>query len=61
VVEGQPSGRTILAGTVSRDDLTAVTMRHPSARMKLKLMGIRYEAPKEVVYSHHPESRAARR
>jgi hypothetical protein len=50
VVEGQTSARTILAGTVSRADLTAVTMGHPSARMKLKLMGIL-----------QPESRAVHR
>jgi hypothetical protein len=43
VVEPQPSARTILAGTVSRHDLTVIS-RHRSSRMSLNLMGIRHEA-----------------
>jgi hypothetical protein len=43
VVEPQPSARTLLAGTVSRHDLTAVTTRHRSSRMRLKLIGIHGE------------------
>jgi hypothetical protein len=38
VVEPPPSSRILLAGTVSRHDLTLVTT--PSSRMQLKLMGI---------------------
>jgi hypothetical protein len=38
VVEPPPSARILLAGTVSRQDLTAATTR--SSRMRLKLMGI---------------------
>jgi hypothetical protein len=41
VVEPRPSARVLLAGTVSRDDVTAVTT--PSSRMQLKLMGIHGE------------------
>jgi hypothetical protein len=38
VFEPPPSARILLAGTVSRHDVTAVTTR--SSRMRLKLMGI---------------------
>jgi hypothetical protein len=38
VFEPRPSARILLAGTVSRHDVTAVTT--PSSRMQLKLLGI---------------------
>jgi hypothetical protein len=61
VVEPQPSERTLFAGTVARDDLSAITMRHPSTRMKLKLIGIQYEASQEALHNHHAERRAVHR
>jgi hypothetical protein len=58
VLEPLPSARTLLAGTVSRDDLTAATTRPRSTRMVLKLIGIHYEAAEQVLYVRHAESRA---